>query len=60
MSRPNEVTRDPSERLYWLQSPVCLERREDLRGGAPPSRSLVKLARKMGRVLSRILKVRAC
>ncbi len=58
MRRRDEVVRDPSERLYWLQSPVCLERREDLRGGASPPRLLVELARETGRALSRILGVR--
>lgn len=58
MSRRNALVRDPSERLYWLQSPVCLERREGLRGGAPPPRLLVELARKTGRALPRIFGVR--
>jgi hypothetical protein len=52
------MVRDPSERLYWLQSPVCLERREDPRAGASPPRLLVELARKTGCALSRILGVR--
>ncbi len=60
MSRRNRVVRDPSERLYWLQSPVCLERREDSREGAFPPRLLVELARKTGRALSQILGVRQC
>lgn len=60
MSWRDEVVRDPSERLYWLQSPVCLERREDSREVAPPPRLLVELARKTGRALSRILGVRQC
>lgn len=53
MSRQDEVVRDPSERLYWLQNPVCLERRENLREGAPP-RLLAELARKVGRALVRV------
>jgi hypothetical protein len=60
VSRRDEVVRDPSERLYWLQSPVCLERREGLREGASPLRLFVEWARKTGRVLSRILGVRPC
>jgi hypothetical protein len=58
VSRWDEVVRDPSERLYWLQSPVCLEQREEPREGASPLRLLVELACKMGRALSRILGVR--
>jgi len=58
VSRRDEVVRDPSGRLYWLQSPVCLERREEPREGASPLRLLVELTRKSGRALARILRVR--
>ena len=54
MRRRGEVVRDPSERLYWLQSPVCLEQREGSREVAPPPRLLVELACKMGRALFRV------
>ena len=57
MSRRDEVIRDPSERLYWLYNPVCLERREDPRAGASPPHLLLELACKMGRALSRIFGV---
>lgn len=53
MSRRDEVVRDPSERLYWLQSPVCLERREGSREVASPPRLFMELARKMSRALAR-------
>jgi hypothetical protein len=58
VSRRDEVVRDPSERLYWLQSPVCLERRAEPREVASPPRLFVELACKTGRALSRILRVR--
>jgi hypothetical protein len=60
VSRRDEVVRDPSERLCWLHNPVCLERREEAREEAPPSRLLAKLARKAGRALSRMLGVGPC
>jgi hypothetical protein len=60
VSRRGEVVRHPSERLYWLQSPVCLERREEPREGASSPRLFVELACKTGRVLSRILGIRTC
>ena len=49
---------DPSERYYWLHSPVCLERRSDQRGGASLPHLLVKLACKAGCAFSRILGIR--
>jgi hypothetical protein len=55
VSQRYEVVREPSERLYWLYSPVCLERREEAREEAPPFRLLAELARKAGRALSRVL-----
>jgi len=55
--RQDESDRDPSERYYWLQSPVCLERRGDQRAGASAPRLLLELAYKMGRALSQMLGV---
>jgi hypothetical protein len=57
MSRRDEV-RDPSERLCWLHSPVCLEWREEAREVALPFRSLAGLARETGRPLARVLGIR--
>ncbi len=54
MKRQDESDRDPSERYYWLQSPVCLERRGDPRAGAFAPRLLLELAYKTGHALSRI------
>ncbi len=55
MSRRDEVVRDPSERLYWLYSPVCLERPEVAREEAPSLRLLAQLMRKVGLALVRML-----
>jgi hypothetical protein len=56
MSQRDEVTtRDPSERLYWLYSPVYLERPEEAREEAPSLRLLAQLLRKTGRALIRML-----
>ena len=57
VKRRDESVCDASERYYWLQSPVCLERREDPRAGASSPRLLVQLARKTGCALSRIFGV---
>jgi hypothetical protein len=55
VSQRDEVTHDPSERLYWLYSPVCLERPEESREEAPSLRLLAQLMRKMGLALVRML-----
>lgn len=60
MSRREEIVCDPPERLCWLHSPVCLERREEAREEAPPFRLLVGLARKAGRALAWVLGVGPC
>ncbi len=57
MKRRDESVCDASERYYWLQSPVCLERREDPRAGASPPRLLVQLACKTECALSQIFGV---
>lgn len=49
------VARDPSERLYWLHNPVCLERPEEAREEAPSFHLLAWLVRKTGRALIRML-----
>ena len=53
MSRRDEVVRDPSEWLCWLNNPVCLERREEAREEASPFRLLAQLARRMDCALAR-------
>ena len=57
MKRRDESVCDASERYYWLQSPVCLERRGDQRAGASAPRLLLELAYKTGRALSQMLGV---
>jgi hypothetical protein len=58
VNRRDDSVRDPSEMYYWLQSPVCLERRGDPRGGASAPHLLLDLACKTGRALYRMLGVR--
>jgi hypothetical protein len=53
--RDEVVARDPVERLYWLHSPVCLERPEEAREEAPSFRLLAWLVRKTSRALVRML-----
>jgi hypothetical protein len=55
VSRRDEVVRDPSERLCWLNNPVCLERPEESREEAPSLRLLALLMRKVGLALVRML-----
>jgi hypothetical protein len=55
MSRRDEVTRDPSEQLYWLHSPVCLEPLKEAREEAPSFHLVTQLVRKIGRALVRML-----
>jgi hypothetical protein len=55
VSRRDEVVCDSSERLYWLYSPVCLERPEVAREEAPSLRLLALLMRKVGLALVRML-----
>ncbi len=56
MSQRDEVkTGDPIERLYWLHSPVCLERPEEAREEAHSFRLLAQLVRKTGLALVRML-----
>ena len=55
MSQRDEVTYDPSGRLYWLYSPVCLARPEEAREEAPSLRLLALLMRKVGLALVRML-----
>jgi hypothetical protein len=56
MSQRDEiVSRDPSEQLYWLHNPVCLERLEESREEAPSFHLLARLVRKTGRALVRVL-----
>jgi hypothetical protein len=56
--RDESSVHDPSERYYWLQSPVCLERWEGAREEAPPFHLLAALACKVGQALSRIFGLR--
>ena len=59
MNRRDEVVSDPSERLYWVNNPVCLERREEAGRGSreevPPLRLFAELTRKTGGAFARIL-----
>jgi hypothetical protein len=59
MSQRDEVvSRNPSEQLYWLHNPVCLERLEESREEreeAPSFHLLARLVRKTGRALVRVL-----
>ena len=56
MSQQDEVVaREPSERLYWLHSPVCLAHSEEAREEAPLFRLLARLVRKTGIALLRML-----
>ena len=59
MSQRDEA-RGPSDRLYWLWSPVCLEWPEETREEAHQLHLLAGLARKTGRALARVLGLGPC
>jgi hypothetical protein len=56
VSQQDEAHGDPYERLCWLHNPVCLERREEEPGEAPPFHFLSWPARKVGGALARVLR----
>jgi len=56
VSQQDKAHGDPYERLCWLHNPVCLERREEEPGEAPPFHFLSWPARKVGGALARVLR----